>query len=128
MHIPYQPLAAVQTAHPPTKNSVKTAQSNTGSFQEALQAATTKEPLKLSKHAEMRMKERQIHMSEEQWIRVTEKVQEAKAKGISQPLVLTNDAALVVSAQNETVVTVLSEREATDKIFTNIDGTIVLKP
>lgn len=82
--------------------------------------------LKISKHARERIEERNIQISQEEWKMVTDKVLEARLKGVNQPLVLMDQAALVVSAKNETVITAMDIGEAKQQLFTNIDGTIVL--
>lgn len=82
--------------------------------------------LKVSKHATERLAERNIHISDAEWKRVSDKVFEAKSKGIKESLVLMDQAALIVSAKNGTVITAMDRSEANDQIFTNIDGTIVL--
>lgn len=51
---------------------------------------------------------------------------EAKQKGVRDSVVILNDAALLVSAKNNTVVTAMDREEATEKVFTNIDGTILI--
>ena len=51
---------------------------------------------------------------------------EARQKGVNQPLVLMDQAALIVSAKNATVITAMDRTEAKQQLFTNIDGTIVL--
>ncbi|WP_397537516.1 TIGR02530 family flagellar biosynthesis protein [Rummeliibacillus pycnus] len=95
------------------------------SFSELLAEQTTKQ-LKVSKHASNRLQERNIHIDDYQWERITNKVFEAKSKGVNDSLVLTNNAALIVSAKNATVITAMDRHEAQDQLFTNIDGTIVL--
>ncbi len=82
--------------------------------------------LKISKHANDRLTERGIHISDTEWLHITEKVNEAKMKGIKESLVLMDQAALIVSAKNSTVITAMDRMEAKDQLFTNIDGTIVL--
>ena len=82
--------------------------------------------LKISKHATERLAERNIHISDAEWAHVTDKVNEAKMKGIKESLVLMDQAALIVSAKNSTVITAMDRMEAKDQLFTNIDGTIVL--
>lgn len=94
------------------------------SFQQVLNQQT--EGLKLSKHAKTRLHERNIHIQEKQWQNISSKVTEAKSKGITDSLVLTEDAALVVSTQNQTVITAMGRKEAASQIFTNINGTIVM--
>ena len=82
--------------------------------------------LKISKHAQDRMNERNITISDEKWATISNKVDEARNMGIKDSLVLTDKAAMVVSAQNKTVITVMNREEATKQIFSNINGTIVL--
>ncbi|ARF18455.1 TIGR02530 family flagellar biosynthesis protein [Sporosarcina ureae] len=96
------------------------------SFLEHLQQATQPEKLKISKHANDRLQERGIQMTDAEWARITEKIDEAKRKGIRDSLVLTDQAALIVSAKNSTVITAMNRMEAKDQLFTNIDGTILL--
>ncbi|WP_039041924.1 TIGR02530 family flagellar biosynthesis protein [Sporosarcina sp. ZBG7A] len=96
------------------------------SFVEQLNNALTPQPLKVSKHATERLTERNISISEAEWAHVTDKVNEAKAKGIRDSLVLMDQAALIVSAKNSTVITAMDRKEAKDQLFTNIDGTIIL--
>lgn len=69
---------------------------------------------------------RGIEFSEAEWGKIAVKVEEAKRKGVTDSLVLTRDAALIVSAKNETVITVLNRDEAASQIFTNINGTIII--
>ena len=96
------------------------------SFVEQLNHALTPEKLKVSKHATARLTERNIKITEAEWAHVTDKVNEAKAKGIRDSLVLMDQAALIVSAKNSTVITAMDRTEAKDQLFTNIDGTIIL--
>src|SRR5699024_3607352 len=82
--------------------------------------------LKISKHASERLKERNITIDKTQWQTINEKLKEAKQKGVTDSLVVLSDAALVVSAKNNTVVTAMNVNEARNRIFTNINGTILL--
>lgn len=93
------------------------------SFKDILEKQTT---LKLSKHAQERFNERNIQLNMQQWQTIGEKLQEAKQKGITDSLVVLNNAALVVSTKNDTVVTAMDLEEANSKIFTNINGTILI--
>ena len=96
------------------------------SFLQHLQDATVKTELKVSKHANERLAERNIYISDAEWQLVSEKVSEARSKGVKDSLVLMEQAALIVSAKNATVITAMDRKEAKDQLFTNIDGTIVL--
>lgn len=117
-HIPY---------HPPLKPIVKqnTELVSKQSFMDHLKQATGDE-LKISKHASERLNERNISITDLEWKQISEKVFEAKNKGVKQPLVLLDQAALIVSAKNATVITALDRNEAKQQLFTNIDGTILL--
>lgn len=110
---------------PPIRQGQIQAQSKQ-SFLEHLQQATQPEKLKISKHANDRLQERGIQMTEAEWAHISERVDEAKRKGIRDSLVLTDQAALIVSAKNSTVITAMNRMEAKDQLFTNIDGTILL--
>lgn len=117
-HVPY---------HPPIQATVQTlTQLPKQSFVEHLKHATDVQELKISKHATERLLARNISISPSEWQYVTEKVFEARDKGVQQPLVLMEQVALIVSAKNATVITALDRAEAKQQLFTNIDGTIVL--
>ena len=113
--------------YPPIDTTVSTkTQATKQSFVDQLKQATDVQELKISKHANERLIERNILISDSEWGNVTEKVFEARDKGVNQPLVLMDQAALIVSAKNATVITAMDRSEAKQQLFTNIDGTIVL--
>lgn len=112
--------------HPPIQAAVSVQTPSSKSFIDHLKQASETQALKISKHATERLAERNISISELEWQHVTEKVFEARAKGVNQPLVLLDQAALIISAKNATVITALDRIEAKQQVFTNIDGTIVL--
>jgi len=117
--IPSQPL--IQQGQP-----LKPVQGTKQAFIQHLHEATQNFELKVSKHASERLLERNIHITDAEWEKVTEKVAEARSKGIKDSLVLMDQAALIVSAKNAMVITAMDRMEAKDQLFTNIDGTIVL--
>ncbi|UJL47942.1 flagellar protein [Virgibacillus sp. NKC19-16] len=120
------PIHQLQQHHKvqmPTVKKQSAGQSSDIYFREIL---ADKQNLKISKHAQQRMNERNIYLNESQWSAITEKMDEAKGKGVTDSLVLTNDAALLVSTKNNTIVTALNREEATSRIFTNINGAIVI--
>ncbi|WLR52343.1 TIGR02530 family flagellar biosynthesis protein [Bacillus tianshenii] len=117
-----QPLPTIRrTKQEPTK------QQATVSFKEQLtKTIEQNDTLKVSKHAKQRLAERNITINEAQWNKISERVSEAKRKGVRDALVLTADSALVVSAKNHTVITAMDRQEAASQIFTNINGTILM--
>lgn len=108
---------------PSVKQSLAKQQPVTSNFKDVLAEAQT---LKISKHAKERLQERNIIINEQQWQTINKKMDEAKSKGITDSLVVTNNAALLVSTKNNTVVTAMNRDEASERIFTNINGTILI--
>ena len=92
-------------------------------FQNALQQESK---LIVSKHANERLQQRGIHIDEAHWEQISDKVREARKKGVNESLVLLKEAALIISAKNNTVITAMDRDEARTQIFTNINGTIIL--
>lgn len=107
---------------------IKTNQSAQSPFSLQLESAIqSNSKLTLSKHAKERLAQRGIEINQERWTKIEDKVRQAKAKGVNDSLVLLKDAALIVSAKNNTVITAMGRQEAAEQIFTNINGTIVLE-
>ncbi|MBM7598590.1 flagellar operon protein [Virgibacillus halotolerans] len=115
-------VPAHQALQLPTAKTSKN-DNHESSFKDVL---AEQQQLKISKHATERLEERNIHINDKQWQAIGEKMEEAKQKGITDSLVVTNKAALLVSAKNNTVVTAMNREEATNRIFTNINGTILI--
>jgi len=118
-HLPLQPTIQTQK-----KSIAQTIEKQ--SFTNHLKEVSQNRKLKISKHANERIIERNISISEQEWQELTDKVYEARSKGVNQSLVLMDQAALIVSAKNETVITAMERSETKNQLFTNIDGTIVL--
>ncbi|WP_117169705.1 TIGR02530 family flagellar biosynthesis protein [Paraliobacillus sediminis] len=107
---------------PKSRSNIQKKQVGT-SFQDVLSNVNT---LKISKHAQARLTERNIKIDDSKWQQISDKVNEAKQKGITDSLVVTDEATLLVSTKNNTVVTAMDRAEAQSRIFTNINGTIVV--
>ncbi|KAB7668644.1 TIGR02530 family flagellar biosynthesis protein [Bacillus sp. B1-b2] len=123
-----QSQAAIKNGIKALKANASTNQSqNVTSFHTHLkQSISSLDKLNISKHANERLQQRGIVIDDEKWKVIEEKVGQAKKMGVKESLVLLNDAALIVSAKNNTVITAMDRQEATEQIFTNINGTIVL--
>lgn len=98
------------------------------SFEEILRGkqAGTAGGLKFSKHASMRLMERQISLTEEQNARLKSGVEKAGEKGIRDSLVMVDSLAFIVNVPNKTVVTAMDQEETQKNIFTNIDGAVIM--
>lgn len=82
--------------------------------------------LKFSKHASMRLEERNISLTKEQNARLESGVAKADEKGIRESLVMVDSLAFIVNVQNKTVVTAMDQTETQENIFTNIDGAVIM--
>lgn len=99
------------------------------SFEEILkqkQEVAAGSELKFSKHAQNRLADRHINLSEEQSERLESGVRKADEKGIHESLVILDSMAFIVNVPNKTVVTAMDQSESTDNIFTNIDGAVIV--
>lgn len=84
------------------------------------------EEVKFSKHAENRIAERKMEVSEEVKGKVSEAISLASQKGIKDSLILFNDMAFVVNIDSRTVVTAIDKNNLGSKVFTNIDGAVYI--
>ncbi len=101
---------------------------NTGNtFQDILQEKVNEndtQALKFSKHANLRLYDRNLNLTQNQMERVQNGVNEARTKGINDSLVLVDDIALVVSVKNNTVITATNKNQSS--VFTNINGAVIV--
>lgn len=127
-HRVYRPLYTQPLIHGDLKKTKKTEQKQQSNFATELQSILEleSEGLTISKHAQSRLEQRGIDINETQWKQIGEKVTEAKNRGVKESLVLLEDVALIVSATNNTVITAMNREEASEQIFTNINGAIVM--
>lgn len=99
------------------------------SFQEILSGKQIKagmpDSLRFSKHASLRLSDRQIELTDNQLDRLKTGAQKAEAKGINESLVLVDDLAFIVNIKNNTVVTALDSTKSDESVYTNIDGAVI---
>jgi flagellar operon protein len=89
-------------------------------------ASVLQDQLKVSGHAKTRLESRNIDLDASQWNRVLDGVNRAAAKGSKESLVMVDDAALVVSVKNRTVITAVDKASLKDNVFTNIDSAVIV--
>ncbi|MEW5794882.1 MAG: TIGR02530 family flagellar biosynthesis protein [Candidatus Zixiibacteriota bacterium] len=97
------------------------------SFKEmfSLELASGREVV-FSKHASQRLHSRGIELTAEQLSRISEAVDKASAKGSRETLILTDDAALVVSVANRTVITAFDREHLREGVVTSIDSAVII--
>lgn len=80
--------------------------------------------LKVSGHAQTRLKSRGIDLADSDWTRVKDGIDRAAQKGSKESLVMLDDIALVVSVKNRTVITAVAKEQLKENVFTNIDSAV----
>ena len=82
--------------------------------------------LKLSKHAEDRLHDRNIELSDNDMNRLGRAAEKAAAKGARMGLMMMGNVNLIVSLQNRTVVTAMAPESEGDVMYTNIDSAVMV--
>jgi flagellar operon protein len=82
--------------------------------------------IKFSKHAEIRLQERNIRLTQHQKDKIGNAVNKALQKGVKDSLILMDDLAMVVNVRSKTVITAAGSRDLQDNVFTNIDGAVII--
>ena len=84
------------------------------------------QPLKLSAHAQQRLADRGVELSEAQWSALNDAALRAEAKGAKDALMLMDRLGLIVNVPNRTVLTVLPEERMKEGIITQIDSAVLV--
>lgn len=82
--------------------------------------------LKFSSHARERMAQRGIDLSPEDLRTLAGGLAKARAKGSREALVLMRDLGFIVSVSPGVVVTAMDSSDLKDRVFTQIDSTIIV--
>lgn len=82
--------------------------------------------LSFSKHASERLFSRGINLDEPMMNKIADAVDKAQEKGSKETLILTDDAALVVSIKNRTVITAFDKENLKEGVVTSIDSAVIL--
>lgn len=115
---PVQPLV-------PSKDSSKRVTSSNGKFDQVLAEKLGSE-LKFSQHAQQRLADRNIELTQEDLNKLNQAVSKAREKGSRDSLVLMDDLALLVSVKNNTVITAVDGQSLKENVFTNIDSAVIV--
>ena len=82
--------------------------------------------IRYTKHAEARLMQRNIRLTDEQMTRLEEGTRKASDKGIKESLVLVDDLAFIVNTDKKMVITAIDQNSSEDNIYTNIDGAVII--
>ncbi|NUN48104.1 MAG: hypothetical protein HUU15_04655 [Candidatus Brocadiae bacterium] len=101
------------------------AQAGTAKFADVLKAKLGE--VRWSAHAQERLKSRGISLSDRDRSLIEAGVRKVSEKGSRNSLLLLRDIGLVVSVQNRTVVTAVDRADLKERVFTEIDSTVILE-
>lgn len=96
------------------------------SIEEAASETSQSSVIRFSKHADTRLRQRDITLTEEQLSRLSEGTYKAGQKGIKESLVLLDNMAFIVNTSNNIVVTAMDQNMNDENVFTNIDGAVII--
>ena len=108
----------------PAVSHAKRDEKKASGFADILAGQQTK--VKFSKHANERLRDRQIDLSDQQLAKLDDTVERMAEKGARESLIYMNDMAFLVSVKNRTVITAMDGTSAKENIFTNIDSAAIL--
>jgi flagellar operon protein len=95
-------------------------------FSKVLDGKLPGQPVRLSQHAQERLKSRGITLSDADMKELAGAVDSVAQKGGKDSLIVMKGTALVVSVKNRTVVTAMDRQGLTGQVFTNIDSAVIL--
>lgn len=104
-----------------TISNAATANEKTDNFADVFETK-----LRFSKHADERLNTRKINLTDEQIDRLNNGMKKAGEKGINESLVLMDNLAFIVNVKNNTVITAMDSSNTEERIFTNIDGAVIV--
>ena len=108
----------------PATGRVQRDEKPSSDFADILARQQTK--VKFSKHANERLRDRRIDLSDQQLAKLDDTVERMAEKGARESLIYMNDMAFLVSVKNRTVITAMDGTSAKENIFTNIDSAAIL--
>ena len=124
----YTSIEQIQGQYLASKNNDVKKKDNSQAFADILKEKSieSNEKLKFSKHADERLATRNISLTREQVERLSEGTRKAEEKGINESLMLMDGLAFIVNVKNNTVVTAMDSSNTNERIFTNIDGAVIV--
>lgn len=97
---------------------------DSNNFKELL-SEKLKNEVSFSKHANERIQQRNIDVSQEVTEKLNEAAVQAKDKGLKNVLVMIDNQAFILSTMNNKIITAVNSDDLKENIFTNIDGAVI---
>ena len=126
MFINTQPLLPIDNHATGKQRTARTttSQQQQRSFENYLDAA--QKTVSFSQHAQLRLQERNIQLSEDTLAKLNNTVEQLAQKGARESLIYADNVAFVVSVTNRTVITAMDGKSENNNIITNIDSAAIL--
>lgn len=96
------------------------------SFREVFESKLRTNQINVSKHAQERILLRGIEIGEIEVDGINKAIELAGSKGVRDSLVIVNGKAFVINIPTRTIITAIEEEDLKNRIFTNIDGAVIL--
>jgi len=90
------------------------------------QALDKSKGVNFSAHAKARLHSRGVDLSEGKLEALSQAIDKADARGARESLILSDEAAYVVSVKNRTIITAFDRGNLRDGVFTSIDSAVVI--
>ena len=88
--------------------------------------SSVEDNITISNHAQKRIKERNLGVDGEEFLKLKGAFDKLKNKGGQDSLVITDKAAYIVDVDNKTVVTAMNKDDMAENVFTKIDSTLFI--
>ena len=129
--LPGQTIQPVNRVEPRTPGALSQPQvtlpTNTVPFRQLLdETLRSQGGLKFSAHALKRMESRGIRIAQPEIQQIEMAVDQARAKGARDSLVVSREYAMVVNVPSRTVVTAFDQQQMMENVVTNIDSTVFM--
>ena len=95
-------------------------------FEKILNGIKGSNDLKVSGHAQERMRERNINLSKNDLDNLKSAADAVRQKGGKEAVILYHNVAYLTSIKNNTIITAIDKDSLKGNVFTNIDSTIIL--
>ena len=82
--------------------------------------------LSFSKHAESRIRSREIPWDQALEGRISRGLDSASQKGSRETLILADNVAVIANVESRTIITAMDKTQMKERIFTNIDSTVLV--
>lgn len=104
----------------------KVKKENNISFSKVFSNIKEKEDIKFSKHAKNRLIDRNMSMTSIDIEKLDKAFEKAEMKGVSDALIMVDKNIYIANIESKTIITALEEKDLNERVFTNIDGAVII--